>query len=138
MGVSFGALGTPVLAQAGLLGLSGAEVLDLATRTAVLHLALGGVLMFFFARRLSGAGLRLPGWHWAQGAALTFLLPSALLAAWVGPELATLGAALVSGTLLVLAMRLWSGHPAVAGAAAAAATPHCDAPPPAWRRALWP
>ena len=138
VGVSFGALGTPVLAQAGLLGLSGPEVLDLATRTAVLHLALGGVLMFFFARSLSGAGLRLPGWHWALGAALTFLLPSALLAAWVGPELATLGAALVSGTLLVVAMRLWSGHPAVAGAAAAAATPQCDAPPPAWRRALWP
>lgn len=132
VGVSFGALGTPVLAQAGLIGLSAQQVLDLATRTAVLHLALGGVMMFFFVRSLSGAGLRLPGPGWAPGAALTFLLPSALLAAWVGPELATLAAALFSGALLVLAMRLWSGHPATA----AARQP--DGPPPAWRRALWP
>lgn len=108
-GVSFGALGTPVLAQA---ALSGLDAVQIAWRIAVLHAAVGGVLMLFFARALAAAG---SGAGAPQHAALSaapaalaaagFFLPSLLLAWWLGPELATLGGALVGGALLVAALR---------------------------------
>lgn len=108
-GVSFGALGTPVLTQAALSGLDGAEI---GWRTAVLHAAVGGVLMMFFMRALAAAGpsgnSRQPGRLTVVPAGLAaagFFLPSLFFAWWLGPELATLGGALVGGSLLVAALR---------------------------------
>jgi lactate permease len=109
-GVSFGALGTPVLAQVALTGLDAVEI---AVRTALLHALLGGVLMLFFVRTLAADG-RAPGAGWALLAAAGFLLPALALAALVGPELATLGGALVGGVLFVMALR-WRGGGTVAG-----------------------
>ncbi|KPF98016.1 hypothetical protein IP87_09385, partial [beta proteobacterium AAP121] len=60
-GVSFGALGTPVLAQVALTGLG---ALEIAWRTALLHTVLGAVLMLFFVRTLAASG-HAPGRGWA-------------------------------------------------------------------------
>jgi lactate permease len=101
VGVSFGALGTPVLAQVALTGLDG---LQIAWRTALLHTLLGGVMMVFFVRTLAASGFR-PGWRWAALAAAGFLVPSMALAALLGPELATLGGALGGGALFIAMLR---------------------------------
>lgn len=122
-GVCFGALGTPVLAQA---ALTGVPALGIAWRSAALQLLLGGVLMAFFVRTLAAAGLGQVGPGWAALAAAGFLLPSLGLALWLGPELATLAAALLSAAAVVavLQMRRRSGPAAVAA--------------PGLGRALWP
>lgn len=100
-GVSFGALGTPVLAQ---VAVTGFDAVEIAGRTALLHALLGGVLMLFFVRTLAACG-HPPGAGWALLAAAGFLLPALALAWLVGPELATLGGALVGGALFVTALR---------------------------------
>jgi len=116
-GVSFGALGTPVLAQVALTGL---DAIDIAWRTALLHALLGGVLMVFFVRTLAASG-HAPGRGWAALAAAGFLLPSLALAALVGPELATLGGALIGGAAFVVALRRRSGGSRAPGLARALA-----------------
>jgi lactate permease len=126
IGVSFGALGTPVLAQANLVAVDPAA---LAWRTALLHAACGAILMVFFMRAARAAGLepQAPAGRtaaWAGFAAAAFLLPSLLLAMATGPELATLGAALIGGILFAAVLR-WSG-------------PEARVPAPGLRRALWP
>jgi lactate permease len=123
-GVCFGALGTPVLAQA---ALTGVPAPDIAWRSAALQALLGGVLMAFFVRTLSAAGLGRVGAGWATLAAAGFLLPSLGLAAWLGPELATLGAALLSAAAVVAVLH---GRRSRSGESADAA--------PALGRALWP
>jgi lactate permease len=103
-GVSFGALGTPVLAQVGIAGL---DALALGWRTAALHLALGGILMAFFLHGLRDvhapagglAGSRRSAAGWGAFAAAAFLVASLGLAALLGPELPTLGGALAGGAL---------------------------------------
>lgn len=98
VGVSFGALGTPVVAQVALTGL---DATALAWRTALLHTVLGGVLMVFFYRTQPDLQDR-PA---AAFAAAAFLVPSLVLAWTLGPELATLGAALVGGAAFALLLR---------------------------------
>ena len=122
-GVCFGALGTPVLAQA---ALTGVPALDIAWRSAALQAVLGGVLMVFFMRTLATAGLGRVGAGWALLATAGFLLPSLGLAAWLGPELATLGAALLSALAVVALLRVRQQHGREGMAA------------PGLRRALWP
>ena len=125
-GVSFGALGTPVLAQA---GLTGVPALDIAWRSALLHAVLGGVLMLFFMRTLATAGIGRLGPGLATLAAAGFLLPSLGLAWWLGPELATLGAALLSAAGVVAWLRWREPQP----------QPHLQsAAAPGLGRALWP
>jgi len=109
IGVSFGALGTPVMAQVGLTGL---DPVAIAWHTAALHAALGGLMMVFFVRTLASAGAA-PGWGWAAAAAAGFLVPSLLLAATVGPELATLGAALLGAALFSFTLYLRRDRSAV-------------------------
>jgi lactate permease len=116
-GVSFGALGTPVLAQVVLTDL---DAVDIAWRTALLHTLLGPVLMAFFLRTLAAGG-HAPGLGWAALAAAGFLLPSLALAALVGPELATLGGALIGGAVFVVALRRGSGGGSAPGLARALA-----------------
>ena len=126
-GVSFGALGTPVLVQA---SLTGVNAIDIAWRSAALHAALGGVLMAFFVRSISAAGIGQLGTGWAALAAAGFLLPALALAALLGPELATLGAALVSGGAVLAVLRWRSSDTARAGGTAEGSA--------GLRRALWP
>jgi len=103
VGVSFGALGTPVLAQVALTTLDGHAI---GWRTAVLHAVSGGVMMVFLHRVLSSAGgANRPAPAWSMLAAGAFLLPSLALALMAGPELATLGAALVGGSIFAILAR---------------------------------
>jgi lactate permease len=103
-GVSFGALGTPVVAQVTATGLPGP---DLARATAPYHALLGWVLtaavVVLIGRAVPGG--RAP-WGWGAVAAVSFFVPYALLARFVGPELPTIGAALVGGALFVVAVRV--------------------------------
>ncbi len=145
VGVSFGALGTPVLAQVALAGLDAGEI---AWRTAALHAALGGIAMAFVVRALAApdadetagaprpvgagergtSGPRTPSAPWAAFAAVAFLVPSVALAATLGPELPTLGGALAGGALFGAALRWRAGRrargSAPAGGLARAAWPY--------------
>ena len=104
-GVSFGAVGTPVFAQVAITGFSAG---DIALRTAVLH-ALPGMLLAVLAARLAvgtGVPMAAGSYLWAAGAGVLFLVPFLLIAIYAGPELPTLGGALIGGAGFVLALRL--------------------------------
>lgn len=98
-GVSFGAVGTPMLPQMAATGLSGA---DLAPPAAALH-ALCGLVLIAFLLRLAGEG-RPSARHLLLGALAAFLFfaPSYALARFVGPELPSLGGALSGGVVFAL------------------------------------
>ncbi len=106
VGVSFGAIGTPVVPMVATTGL---DPLDLSAASATYHLAFGVVplvMMMLLASR--GTGTRMTGaiWIWTLFAAAAFLVPMWLLATFVGPELPTLGGALVGGAAFVAVLLL--------------------------------
>lgn len=100
-GVSFGAVGTPVFAQAEITGIDAAAI---GAATAPFH-ALLGVILLFFAARLSGEGLTLRTVNITCFAAACFFIPYLSLALLAGPELPTLGGALMGGTVFAAVMR---------------------------------
>ena len=128
VGVSFGAIGTPVVPMVAATGL---DALELSAASAVYHLAFGIVplvVMMFIASR--GTGTRMVGaiWGWTLLAAFAFLVPMWAIATFVGPELPTLGGSLVGmavfvAVLLVVRRR----RPGAASAAAADAELAIDA-----------
>jgi lactate permease len=99
VGVSFGALGTPLVPQ---IAAGGFDPPTLAGATAVLHMALGWT-MALAVHRIAGAGQA--GAGWALLAAGCFLLPYAAIAALVGPELPTLAGALLGAAACVVVLR---------------------------------
>ncbi|WP_029030964.1 L-lactate permease [Salinarimonas rosea] len=103
-GVSFGAVGTPVIAQAEITGVDAGAI---AARTALMH-AIAGIVLVVFVLRLAAEGpLRRIDWALALLAAACFFVPSLALALLVGPEVPTLGGALVGLVLFVpLARRI--------------------------------
>jgi lactate permease len=111
VGVSFGAVGTPVAAQVAAGGVSG---LELAATTARYHALLGWIMPFFMMTLVgqvatNGTTSKKSGqWGWAAFAALCFLLPCFLIARFLGPELPTLGGALVGGLIFVAVLRFRS------------------------------
>ncbi len=101
-GVSFGAVGTPALAQVEMLGLAGTT---LSGWTMALHL-LPMVLLALGVMRLAGDGpLSRRQAGLAVMAALCFALPALALAWLAGPELPTLGGALVGGAVFAMIVR---------------------------------
>jgi lactate permease len=94
-GVSFGAVGTPILPQVAATDLSG----DVIGRgTAQLHALLGWLPLALMVRlaRIGGQKWETSSiWGWAALAGVAFLLPFWLLAHFVGPELPTLAGALI-------------------------------------------
>ena len=114
VGVSFGAIGTPIVPM---VAATGFEPLELSAASAVYHLAFGLVplvVMMFIASR--GTGTRMTGsiWGWTLLAGAAFLVPMWAIATYVGPELPTLGGALVGMALFVgvlLLVRRWRGVP---------------------------
>lgn len=101
-GVSFGAVGTPVLAQVELASLPAVE---LATATALLNALAGPIVVLLLVRLagdgpLGGADLRRAALAWA-----CFFVPFLLLAVLTGPELPTLGGALLGGFTFIAGLR---------------------------------
>lgn len=108
VGVSFGAVGTPIVPQIAATGLSGREI---ARATGIYHTLLGWIpllAMLLLVRRSApgGAGAA-PIWRWAGAAFLCFVAPFTLLWVFVGPELPTLAGALFGGVAFALLVRLW-------------------------------
>ena len=101
VGVSFGAIGTPIVPM---VAATDFTALELSGASAVYHLAFGIVplvVMMFIASR--GTGTRMTGaiWGWTLFAGVAFLVPMWAIATFVGPELPTLGGALVGMALFV-------------------------------------
>jgi lactate permease len=108
VGVSFGAVGTPILPQTASTGLDGVA---LAGATGLYHTLLGWIMpaiaMAMASRALGNR--RETGhavWAWTSLAAASFLLPYFAISQWIGPELPTLGGALFGGLGFVALLRL--------------------------------
>jgi lactate permease len=111
VGVSFGAVGTPVMAQVAATGL---DPLLLSAPTAGLHAALGWTMALAVHRLAAAQGGR-AGLAWPLAAGAAFLLPATLIAVFVGPELPTLGGALLGGVGFALWLRRGGGAGGPAG-----------------------
>lgn len=110
-GVSFGAVGTPILPQMAASGLSG---LELGRQAALLHTLLGGVLVTVLFLMASSKRPRLRDSQWPALATLLFFTPFLTLAWWVGPELPTVGGAIIGGSLFAFIVKrhgAGSDHP---------------------------
>jgi lactate permease len=92
--VSFGAVGTPVVP---LLEVAALDPRALSIGILAPHVALGGLLALTVFRMAGPAeGMRShEAWYWVPLAAALFFAPAALIAWFLGPELPTLGGALV-------------------------------------------
>ena len=101
-GVSFAAVGTPTLAQ---LELSDLDPRELSGRIAFLHAALGWILLLFMVRLAGEGPLRGRDLAWAALAAVCFFGPVVVLAVFTGPELPSLGGALIGGFVFVMILR---------------------------------
>jgi lactate permease len=128
VGVSFGAVGTPILPQ---MAATGLDALALSRVNGLYHSLLGWVMLGFVMATITAAGQDRgasprPIWGWTLLAAVLFLVPYFLLSHWVGPELPTLGGALFGGLGFIALLRLRrarhvSARPDPAGAAS---SPH--------------
>lgn len=106
IGVSFGAIGTPIVPQVAATGLDGEEI---AAATALPHAIAGWALlavMVIVASRATGRPARGAIWGWAALAGGAFLAPFWLLATFVGPELPTLGGSLIGLMVFIVVLRL--------------------------------
>jgi lactate permease len=101
-GVSFGAVGTPTLAQ---VELSGLDPAALAGRVATLHAILGPGLLLLMVRLAGEGPLTRSDLTLSALAAATFFVPSVAIAALVGPEVPSLGGALLGALAFVLVLR---------------------------------
>ncbi|HSP30320.1 MAG TPA: L-lactate permease, partial [Ilumatobacteraceae bacterium] len=102
VGVSFGAIGTPVAAQVAISGVSG---LDLARSTALFHVVLGSVLALVVLRVITADRREATPWRIGLLAGVTFLVPYGSIAAVVGPELPTLGGAVLGTAAFIVVIR---------------------------------
>ena len=93
VGVSFGAVGTPLMAQ---VAATGVDPMPLSAATAGMHATLGWTMAVMVHRMASPQG-GTAGVIWPLGAAAAFFIPFTLIAVYVGPELPTLGGALIGG-----------------------------------------
>lgn len=132
-GVAFGALGTPVATAAAVTGIDAGA---LAWRIGLLNLVTIALAMVFVLRVLRDAGpafsvAQAPdGARWAGVAALAFAVPATLIALGLGPELPTLGGAMLGGVLLAWAMARNVASPTAAAAPLAMDT---NRGPSVWR-----
>lgn len=108
VGVSFGAVGTPILPQVAVTPFEGLEIGGV---TGFYHLLLGWVMLIavmLIVRRQFEQGelIKRSMVGWVALAAFAFLGPMYAIARWIGPELPTLGGAVVGAMIFVIALRL--------------------------------
>ncbi len=101
-GVSFGAVGTPALAQ---IEVSGLDPRSVAAATAMLHALPGALLLLLMVRLAGDRPLSRADLGWSALAALCFFVPSLALARLVGPELPSLGGAMVGAAAFLAFLR---------------------------------
>ncbi|MGB0498079.1 MAG: L-lactate permease [Rubricella sp.] len=101
-GVSFGAVGTPALAQ---IAVTGLDPNALAFSTAAFHAVAGPVLLLSMVRLAGDTALTRRDLRWSAIAGASFFLPALLLAWATGPELSTLGGALAGTIVFVMLWR---------------------------------
>ncbi len=101
IGVSFGAVGTPLVPLAAVVPFSALELsASVALYHAVLGLLMALVTMWLICRAIPahrGRGI----WKWGLAAGVLFLIPYYLIAANLGPELPTLGGALLGAAAFI-------------------------------------
>ena len=113
VGVTFGAVGTPVVPM---VSASGLEPLEISGPMALQASAVGWVVPVVVALIIARAypdlkpHPRAVRWGLGLAAALAFLVPYLVIATFVGPELPTLGGAIVGGAVIVLLIRRFSAH----------------------------
>jgi lactate permease len=139
VGVSFGAVGTPIIPQMAATGLTG---LELARATGLYHTLLGALMLAAAMLVVVRATPDLPRsgastWAWTAGAGVAFGLPFTLLSRYVGPELPTLGGALFGAVLFVAALVV-AGRRAAPATRDVALAPAPPQPPAALLRAASP
>lgn len=114
MGVSFGAVGTPVIAQMSVVEYSG---LELSRAISVYSALVGGVMLIIVAimahrdrpvethegKRVKHA----PFWPLVVAAGVCFLVPMYVIARTIGPELPTLGGALLGAIAFIGLLAVW-------------------------------
>lgn len=105
-GVSFGAIGTPTLAQLELTGLSAQA---LAFHVAALHACLGWILLVAMVRLADDGPMQKADWGWTLLAGLSFFAPFLAFAALAGPELPSMAGALVGLMVFVTVLRRAGG-----------------------------
>jgi lactate permease len=101
-GVSFGAVGTPIIAQADLTGVPAQAI---AQWTGLMHLLVGAVLVVILMRVADDGRFVARDSAIAALAAFCFLVPSALIAWAVGPELPTFAGSVIGALVFVFAVR---------------------------------
>lgn len=114
IGVSFGAVGIPTLAQAELVPFDGEAI---SVPAATFHALIGWVMLVAMLRVATNADAPTGGetrrrptiWGWAAVAAVCYLAPMYVIARFVGPELPTLGGSLAGGLIFVGLYR-WFGR----------------------------
>ncbi|MGY6571020.1 MAG: L-lactate permease [Salinarimonas sp.] len=101
-GVSFGAVGTPIVAQA---DLTGEPAQTIAQWTGLMHLLVGAVLVVLLMRVADDGRFVARDSALAALAAFCFLVPAALIAWAVGPELPTFAGSVIGALVFVFAVR---------------------------------
>lgn len=103
-GVSFGAVGTPIVP---LLDAAAVDSTLLSTLIVALHAAFAWAIVaaIFWLAAPQSTGETRASWIVVPFAAFLFLLPALLLAWFTGPELPTLGGALIGGAAFVAVVR---------------------------------
>ncbi len=112
--VPFGAIGTPMVP---LLAETGLNPNALSLAVALLNGSVGWIMALMLVR-IAAADRALPPGEalaWAGAAAVLFFAVSALLAWTTGPELPTLGGAILGGLVFVLALRRRARRPGAGG-----------------------
>lgn len=101
-GVSFGAIGTPILPQLAVTPFTG---LELSQATAIYHALLAWIMpliVVFLVSRSVGKPVTARLWLLTILAAGAFILPYFLIAQFVGPELPTLAGALIGAVVFIV------------------------------------
>jgi lactate permease len=113
LGVTFGAVGTPVVPM---VAASGLDPLDISSTMAVQASIVGWVIPVVAAVLIARAYTEQPPQAlWTRvglgiAAAVAFLVPFVAIAIFVGPELPTLGGAIVGGAIFIVLVRRVAAH----------------------------